>query len=169
MAKENNNSGGEGYAWAVLRISLGWIFLWAFFDKLFGLGFSTSADKAWIIGTSPTYSFLKFATVGPFSNFYQSITGNAIVDWIFMIGLLLIGIALIAGICLRIAGYSGALMLFLMYTAGFLPPKNNPFMDEHIIYIIILLWLAMTKSEQRISLEKWWTKTKLVGKFSFLR
>ena len=29
------------YVWGALRIVFGWIFLWAFLDKLFGLGFAT--------------------------------------------------------------------------------------------------------------------------------
>ena len=32
------------YALALARISLGLIFLWAFFDKLWGLGFATCRD-----------------------------------------------------------------------------------------------------------------------------
>ena len=40
------------YALAVARIALGWTFLWAFVDKLFGLGFATAAEDAWINGGS---------------------------------------------------------------------------------------------------------------------
>jgi hypothetical protein len=32
---------GGMWAWTVLRILIGWSFLWAFLDKMFGLGFST--------------------------------------------------------------------------------------------------------------------------------
>ncbi len=78
----------EQYIWALLRVGMGWIFLWAFLDKTFGLGFSTLPEKNWILGNSPTYGFLKFATIGPFANFYQEIAGNQIIDWIFMLGLL---------------------------------------------------------------------------------
>ncbi|MFC4062642.1 hypothetical protein ACFOWE_30465, partial [Planomonospora corallina] len=31
------------YAFGVARIALGWVFLWAFLDKMFGLGFATPA------------------------------------------------------------------------------------------------------------------------------
>ncbi len=158
----------EQYIWALLRIGMGWIFLWAFLDKTFGLGFSTLPEKTWISGNSPTYEFLKFATIGPFTDFYQEIAGNQIIDWIFMLGLLLIGLALIFGIGIKLAGYSGALMLFLMYTAGFLPPKNNPFLDEHIIYIIIMIGLAITKSGDSFGLGKLWKKIKIVRKHPFL-
>jgi len=42
------------YAVAAMRILLGIIFLWAFVDKLFGLGFATSSAKSWLGGASPT-------------------------------------------------------------------------------------------------------------------
>ena len=84
--------------WGLLRISIGWIFLWAFIDKLFGLGFATTSEKAWISGASPTSDFLTFGTRGPLVGFYQGLAGNALVDWLFMIGLLLVGLALILGI-----------------------------------------------------------------------
>ncbi len=28
------------------RVSLGWYFMWAFVDKMFGLGFATTAERA---------------------------------------------------------------------------------------------------------------------------
>jgi len=158
----------EKYIWATLRIGIGWIFLWAFLDKLLGLGFSTATEKSWILGNSPTYGFLKMASIGPFASFYQSIAGNPFVDGLFMAGLLLIGIALILGIGVRIAGISGALMLILMYTAGFMPPQNNPFLDNHLIYAIIMIGLIASRSGNYFGLGKWWTETKLVESYPFL-
>ena len=38
------------YLFAVTRLSLGWVFLWPFLDKMFGLGHETPAAKAWING-----------------------------------------------------------------------------------------------------------------------
>src|SRR3989338_139311 len=92
---------------ALLRIVLGVIFLWAFLDKLFGLGFSTSADKSWLAGGSPTFGFLKLATHGPLASLYQNIAGNPLVDLAFMLALLFIGLSLILGIWTKLAGYSG--------------------------------------------------------------
>ena len=53
------------YVAAALRLSLGWVFMWAFLDKTFALGFGTGrdgetgvvdrfGDAAWINGGSPT-------------------------------------------------------------------------------------------------------------------
>jgi thiosulfate dehydrogenase [quinone] large subunit len=100
----------EQYIWAALRIGMGWLFLWPFLDKLFGLGFTTAPEDAWIAGGSPTFGYLKFATSGPLAPIFQSLAGNPVVDWLFMLGLLLIGLALISGIGVSIAAYAGALI-----------------------------------------------------------
>ena len=47
------------------RISLGWVFLWAFLDKTFGLGYATESKDAWIDGGSPTFGFLSSAPPDP--------------------------------------------------------------------------------------------------------
>src|SRR5690606_6862690 len=52
------------YVLAAARIAIGWVFLWAFLDKTFGLGFATAREDAWINGGSPTFGFLNFATEG---------------------------------------------------------------------------------------------------------
>lgn len=147
----------ERYIWTALRIGMGWIFLWGFLDKLFGLGFATAPEDAWLAGGSPTFGYLKFATSGPFSALFQSLAGNVVVDWLFMLGLMLIGLALISGIGVQIAGYAGALLVFTMWLSH-LPPENNPFLDEHIIYLLILIGLARVKAGQWVGLGKWWSE-----------
>ena len=51
-------------AWQLLgfaRILVGFVFLWAFVDKTFGLGVATKAKDAWINGVSPTTGFYSTA------------------------------------------------------------------------------------------------------------
>jgi thiosulfate dehydrogenase [quinone] large subunit len=55
-------------ALGVLRIVMGLTFLWAFVDKMFGLGYATSPAQAWIHGGSPTKGFLAHVEVGPFQS-----------------------------------------------------------------------------------------------------
>lgn len=155
------------YIWSLLRIVLGVIFLWSFLDKLFGLQFTTKPENAWLFGVSPTYGFLSAATKGPFSEIYKSLAGAALVDWLFMIGLLLIGLALILGIGIKIAGYSGALLMFLMYLV-ILPPEHNPIFDEHIIYALVLIGLTYVKSGYILGFGEYWSNTKLVKQYRFL-
>src|SRR3989344_8184887 len=148
----------------LLRISMGFIFLWAFFDKLLGLGFATAPDKSWLSGNSPTSGFLKFGTHGPFKPIFESLAGNPVVDYLFMFGLLGIGIALMVGIVRKIATLSGTLLLFLMWLAVF-PPANNPFLDEHIIYIFSLQLLLHLHSGEVFGFARWWENTQLVKKY----
>jgi len=148
---------------------MGWIFLWAFIDKLFGFGFATTVEKAWFSGGSPTTGFLQFGVHGPFTEFYQSLVGVSLVDWLFMFGLLFIGVTLISGIFIRLGGFAGIIMLFLMYTAVGLSPANNPFIDEHIVYILIIIVLLLTNSGEYLGLGKWWANISLVQKYKFLK
>lgn len=157
------------YIWGLLRLGIGWIFLWAFIDKVFGLGFATAAGKGWIDGASPTFGFLKFATKGPFVEFFQSLAGNPIVDWLFMAGCLFIGLAFFLGIGMKIATYSGLIFYALIYVAAFIPPQHNPFLDEHIMYPILMFGLMKIEAEQYLGLGKWWSNTTLVKKFPILK
>jgi thiosulfate dehydrogenase (quinone) large subunit len=156
------------YVFAGVRIALGWVFLWAFLDKLFGLGHETAEKAAWINGGSPTNGFLGRAVAGPFEGFYHGIAGDAWADWLFMLGLLGIGVALILGIGMRVAAAAAAVLLVLMWTAV-LPPANNPFMDDHLIYAGTIVGLALTQAGDTVGLGKWWGQTALVQKAPWLK
>lgn len=157
------------YVLGLLRLTVGFIFLWAFVDKVFGLGFATTADKAWLAGASPTAGFLQFAVHGPLAGFYHSLAGSGLVDWLFMLGLLFIGVSLMLGIFMKLGGYSGIIMLALMYGALGLSPVNNPLIDEHVIYILVIFVLMMTNSGQYLGFGKWWGNTSFVQKNNFFR
>ena len=126
---------------SLLRLSMSFIFLWAFFDKTFGLGFATTVEKAWINGGSPTYGFLTHAVKGPFVDFFHAIAGNVIVDWMFMLGLLFVGVTLLFNRFIRLGCLAGSIMLFSMYLSLLLP-ENNPILDDHVIYILVLALIA---------------------------
>ncbi len=155
------------YVIGLLRIVLGFLFFWAFLDKIFGLGFSTASDKSWLSGVSPTLGFLGKASYGPFSGVYHAIAGNSIIDFLFMFGLFAIGISLVLGIAVRFSSYCGALLVFLMWTAR-LPPKTNPIIDEHIIYLFVFLLLRKLDAGSYIGFGKWWSNTAFVKKLRFL-
>jgi thiosulfate dehydrogenase [quinone] large subunit len=168
---------------AVLRIAFGLTFLWAFFDKLLALGFGTGrsvnpetgaetvdrfGDAAWINGHSPTEGFLAFGADGPFKDIYNDIAGAAWADWLFMIGLLGIGLALTLGIGMRIAAISGALLYVLMWTVV-LPPENNPVLDDHILGAITLIALAALNAGNTWGFGRAWSHTELVKNTPILR
>lgn len=179
MAFKKHVADGSLYAWALLRIVLGYIFLWAFLDKLFGLGFATCKDKvtdlvqigcsqSWLHGGSPTKGFLSNATSGPFVSFYHNLAGHVWVDWLFMLGMLIIGAGLLLGIWVRFAAFAGIIMVLLMWSA-LLWPANTPGVDEHIIYAIALFGIALVDENQVWGLRGWWQKTTLAKKLPILR
>lgn len=125
---------------ALVRLSIGWVFLWAFFDKLLALGFATSRDQetgvvdwfgptAWINGGSPTEGFLGNATKGPLAGLYSSFAGAAWADWLFMAGLLGIGAGLMLGIAMRLScGFGAAAVADVErgFAAGQQPVHGRP-------------------------------------------
>jgi thiosulfate dehydrogenase (quinone) large subunit len=168
VAPETTSGKVARYTAAALRLSLGWIFLWAFLDKTFGLGHETTHAQAWIHGGSPTKGFLSFAAAGPFKGFYHSISGQGWADWLFMLGLLCIGVALLAGVTMRIAAAAGVVMLVLMWSVV-LPPANNPFMDDHLIYALLLVLLAAFGAGSTIGLGRWWQSLSVVKRHGWLQ
>ena len=146
--------------------ALGWTFLWPFLDKTFGLGHETASADAWISGGNPTEGFLSHSA-GPFSAIYQSIAGAGVVNVLFMAGLLAIGVALLLGIAMRPACIAGATLLMLMWTAS-LPPENNLFMDDHIIYALVLIGLAAVGAGKTLGLGERWARTEVVQRYGWL-
>jgi thiosulfate dehydrogenase [quinone] large subunit len=152
---------------ALTRVSLGWIFLWAFLDKLFGLGHDTTSKQAWIHGGSPTKGFLANGAKGPFTGFYHSIAGQTWTNYLFMIALAAIGTALILGIGMRITAGAGTALLLMMWSVV-LPPDNNPFMDDHLIYAMTMILLAALNAGQSFGLGGAWARTGLVHDRKYL-
>ena len=165
-------------ALAVLRISTGFVFLWAFLDKTFGLNYATPGERSWINGGSPTKGFLSGVDVGPFQGFFHNIAGNPVADWAFMLGLLGIGLALILGIGMRIAAVAAALMMAFMWfaelplaqtnSAGEATHSTNPVTDYHFIYAVSAIALAATYAGHTWGLGRWWAKLPLVQKNRWL-
>ena len=101
----------------LLRLAVGFVFLWSFLDKTFGLHYSTGPSRAWINGGTPAQSYLTGATTGkPLASFFESLAVPA-TDWVFMLGLLGIGVAMVLGIGTRLAALAGVVMLGFMYAA----------------------------------------------------
>ncbi len=151
---------------AVLRISIGLVFLWAFLDKTFGLGYATPGERAWIAGGSPTKGFLSNVEVGPFQGAFQAIAGAWWANWLFMLGLLGIGVAVTLGVALRVSAVSGTVMLLMMWLAEFPLDRftaagepsgsTNPLIDSHVIEALVLIVVALTYAGHTWGLGRWW-------------
>jgi len=165
-------------ALAVLRIATGFVFLWAFLDKTFGLGYSTASAKAWIHGGSPTKGFLSSVDVGPFQSAYHSMAGTWWADWLFMLGMLAVGVALIAGVALRVAAAAGVLIMAMMWfgefpfaqhtSAGAPSASSNPLTDYHFIYAVVLVVLAAAYAGHRWGLGRVWARLPIVQRHRWL-
>lgn len=163
---------------AVLRISMGFVFLWAFLDKTFGLGYATPSARAWVEGGSPTNGFLSGVSAGPFQSAFHSIAGDTWTNWLFMIGLAAIGVALVLGIAMRVAAISGALMLMFMWAAdwplarhafdGSATGSTNPFMDSHLVYALVLFTLVAASAGHTWSLRSRWIQLPIVARYPWL-
>lgn len=153
---------------AFLRVATGFIFLWAFLDKTFGLRYSTASAKSWLNGGSPTKGFLASVAVGPLKSFFHTIAGTWYADWLFMLGMLGIGVALIAGVAVRAAAVAGVLMMAFMWFAEFPPARHtsagapsassNPLVDYHFLYVAALLVLAATAAGSAFGLGRIWAR-----------
>jgi thiosulfate dehydrogenase [quinone] large subunit len=169
-----------GNVWGLLRIAMGWTFLWAFLDKAFALGFATGRNPdtgaidffgkaAWIHGGSPTDGALTFALRGPFESLYGGLIGQTWIEWVYMASMLLIGAALILGIGTRLAAVGGIAWMVIFYTATAIWPDNNPFLDEHLVYIIVLAGIAYVGADQFLGLQRYWDRLSLVQRFPILK
>ncbi len=155
------------YVFGGVRLAIGWTFLWAFLDKVFGLGFATPAERAWVEGGNPTKGFLSDAE-GPFAGIYQNLAGTAFANWAFMLGLLGIGLAFTLGIGMRIAAAAGATLYVMMWSVA-LPPQTNPFMDEHLIFAAVMVGLTLIGAGRTLGLGKVWERLPIVQKLPFLK
>lgn len=155
------------YVWAAVRLALAWTFLWAFVDKVFGFGFATPSERAWINGGSPTKGFLSGAE-GPFAGFYHDLAGTGFANGAFMLGLLGIGLAFALGIGMRIAAAAGATLYVMMWSVA-LPPETNPFMDEHLITAAVMVGVALLGAGKTIGFGKAWEELPIVQKLPFLK
>lgn len=167
--KKGSKSSSE-WVWRGLagaRMLLGAIFFWAFLDKLFGLGYATPAAKAWLHGGSPTMGFLKGVS-GPFADIFHSLAGQGWVDWLFMLGLLGVGVGLLLGIAVRLSVAAGSVLLFTMWMAS-LPIATNPLIDEHLVYIAVLIAIYAGLPSQKWSMAGWWQRIPIVKTVSWLR
>jgi thiosulfate dehydrogenase [quinone] large subunit len=153
-------------ALAVLRIATGFVFLWAFLDKTFGLGFSTPVERAWVNGGTPAQGFLTSpAVTGPLAPFFAGLA-NPLVDVLFMLAMLGIGLAVMLGIGLRVSAVVGSAVMLMMYlaewpfTAG--AASTNPLVDYHIVYALALVAIAFLSAGDTFGLGRAWRRLPIV-------
>ncbi|WP_328912224.1 MULTISPECIES: hypothetical protein [unclassified Streptomyces] len=164
---------------AVVRITTGFVFLWAFLDKTFGWHYATGSGKGWTDGGSPTKGFLSGVSAGPLQSFFHSIAGAGWADWLFMLGLLAIGLALISGVALRLTAVAGTVLMAMMWAAEWPPAQHlstgapsmssNPFVDYHVVYALAMIVFAVAAAGNTWGLGRIWAAIPVVRRHTWLR
>lgn len=135
----------EKISLVALRLTMGWMFLYAGVTKIM--------DPAWsakgYLGAAKT-----------FPGFFSWLAGDGmlpIVNFMNEWGLTLLGVSLILGIAVRLSSILGALLMFLYYLPilDFPHPNAHAYIvDEHIIYIAGLSVLAAFRAGRVFGLEE---------------
>jgi len=117
----------------LLRITMGCLFFYSGIVKVLDPSW-TSVDH---LNSAKTFSF-----------FYQWLMNPYILPWVDLIsqwGLTLLGVSLILGLLVRFSAPLGSLMMLLCYLAALNFPyvgTHSFLVDEHIIYVFVLLTLT---------------------------
>jgi len=152
----------------VLRIFIGWHFLYEGLIKLTGPGWSAESYLA--------------NTRGIFSGIFHAMASDPsvlkVVDLLNIWGLILIGTALMIGICARTAAIAGALLLIFYYIAyppfmgfnfGATQEGHYLLIDKTFIELVALIVLVFSPHILAIGAGNLLKKLRLPSLFSFLR
>jgi len=151
-------SPGQTFSLVILRIAIGWHFLYEGASKIITPGWSS---RSYLMDSR-----------GFLSGVFQWMAGNEAVlkaaDLLNMWGLALIGLALVLGLFNRITTLSGIILLLLYYLShpawiGFeylFPSEGNYFIvNKNVVEIFALLVLFYFPTEQVLGLGKSFKKT----------
>ena len=150
-------SHAEKRALIILRIVVGWFFFYAGVIKVM--------DPAWsaagYLNSAKTFSGLYHALANP--------SVLPVINFINEWGLVLLGLSLILGISVRISSIAGIILMTLYYFPRLQFPHPTPttyLIDEHIIYIAVLLVFATIRTE---GLSKWCAKLSFFERYPGFR
>ena len=128
----------------LFRLSLGWTFLYAGFNQVLNPNWTSARFLSGAKTFKAMYAWFGSPEVVPYIDF--------MVQW----GHLLIGIALILGICVRLSAGFGALMMMLYYIPRLDFPMvgaHNFIVEYHLVYALILVYLGLMKAGQVAGIE----------------
>ena len=143
----------------LLRITMGWMFLYAGWSHVIDPNFSAAGYLARAKTFVGFYHYLASPNILPIVNFVN--------EW----GLTLLGVSLILGISVRLSGKLGALLMILYWLPlGILhPDAHSLIVDDHIIYAAALLVLSSISAGRIWGLENWCSNLPLCSKYPKLR
>ena len=132
------------YLLVLLRVATGFLFLYAGASKIMDPEWSAAGYLSAAKTFPDFYSWLLSPEILPAVNFIN--------EW----GLALLGVSLILGVFVRLSSVLGAVLMLLYY----IPILDFPYagehsyiVDEHIIYILVLLYFASVNAGRVLGLD----------------
>ena len=113
-----------------LRLVMGWL--------LFYSGITKVLDPEW---TASGYLLHAVPEGNPFAGVWTALAGMPLVDISFQWGLTLVGLGLMLGAFTRWNAFWGSVMMLLVWASS-LPLEHGVVVDEHIVYIAVLVGLS---------------------------
>lgn len=151
---------GERILLAALRISIGWIFLWASIHH-----YGSTDYIAGFLSSTKTFNFI----YGPLS---QS-SMIPVIAFLVEYGHMLIGLSLISGLFVRASAPFAILIMLTYWTAHldfpYVQSENNFLIDEHLIYAMLLALLFIRRAGRYYGLDAIVTRLGIVENNSTLR
>ena len=110
------------------------------------------------------------ASEGWFGSLWSALAGNPVADWLFMLGLLGLGLAAILGIGLRVAAVAGVLLAAFMYLSQLpLTGATNPVTTAHWYYALLFVLFPLVDAGRTWGLAAIWERIPLVRSAPWLR
>lgn len=128
-----------------LRIAMAWIFLYAGLRQAFAPDFSVVG----FLSRTKTFHelFAVFTTPA-----LAPLTSNLVAY-----GHVLIGLSLLVGLMVRWSARCGAVLMLVYWLAHmdwpYIENKTNFIVDQHLVYVGVLLYLAVTRAGHRVGLD----------------
>jgi len=128
----------SGKVWTIflVRIALGFTFLWSGYQKVLTLMSGQMATRGFLTGPS--------VANGPFAGFFNSLAGNWTVEYLVVGGEFAVGLALLFGTLSRLGSITGFLQMTL-FTIAMWPiqdtPTANPIFDTRTFYMVVFAML----------------------------
>lgn len=153
------------YALVALRVVMGWV--------LFQGGITKVLAGDW---TAAGYLQHAIPAGNPFMGLWASFAGSPVIDFLVMWGLTLTGIGLILGAFTRWNAFWGAFMMIMFWMASLsgglaagLPLEHGYFVDDHIVYAVLLFGLGALGAGRILGLDAAIEKINLVEKAPSLK
>ena len=138
-----------------MRIATGWMMFYAGITKIIDPNWSAAGYLQGAKMFPAFYQWLLQPSIIPTVNFVN--------EW----GLTLLGVSLILGIGVRLSSILGAVLMLLYYLPILDFPYPNPhsyIVDEHVIYIFVLLFFASIRAGRIWGLENTFPRlARLIG------